>query len=104
MAAWLAIKKNPAADKAVSSGGPHVKRWMKYLDSLKDFNSVAQEHLGLASKSAGSMDLDLVGAEMGKVITRFPPEPSGHLHIGHVKACMLNSYFASRYEGKMLLR
>ena len=49
MAAWLAIKKNPAADKAVSSGGPHVKRWMKYLDSLKDFNSVAQEHLGLAS-------------------------------------------------------
>ena len=104
MAAWLAIKKNPAADKAVSGGGPHVKRWMKYLDSLKDFNSVAQEHLGLASKSAGSMDLDLVGAEMGKVITRFPPEPSGHLHIGHVKACMLNSYFASRYEGKMLLR
>lgn len=46
----------------------------------------------------------LKGAKDGEVVTRFAPEPSGYLHLGHVKSVMLSYHYAKIYNGKMILR
>ncbi|MGQ0606749.1 MAG: glutamate--tRNA ligase [Candidatus Nitrosotenuis sp.] len=46
----------------------------------------------------------LEGAEQGKVITRFPPEPNGYPHVGHAKAAIIDEEYAKMYSGKLILR
>lgn len=41
---------------------------------------------------------------MGRVVTRFPPEPNGFLHLGHTKAIMINFGFARFHGGDCYLR
>jgi len=47
---------------------------------------------------------DLKKGQVTDVVTRFPPEPSGYLHIGHVKAIVLDFEIAREFGGKCYLR
>lgn len=47
---------------------------------------------------------DLAEKKYSKIITRFPPEPSGFLHIGHIKSIALNFRMAEKYDGECNLR
>ncbi len=50
------------------------------------------------------IDKDLAEGTCTKVITRFPPEPNGYLHIGHAKSILLNYGLAKKYGGQFNLR
>jgi glutaminyl-tRNA synthetase len=50
------------------------------------------------------IDADLAAGTYAKVLTRFPPEPNGYLHFGHVKSICLNFGIAEQYGGRCNLR
>ncbi len=50
------------------------------------------------------IDADLASGKHKKIITRFPPEPNGYLHIGHAKSICLNSGLATEFNGQFNLR
>ena len=47
---------------------------------------------------------DIASGRVGAVVTRFPPEPNGHLHIGHAKSICLNFGIAAEFGGRCHLR
>ena len=47
---------------------------------------------------------DLASGKHQQIVTRFPPEPNGHLHIGHAKSIHLNFGVANEFAGKCFMR
>ncbi|MFZ2540897.1 MAG: glutamine--tRNA ligase/YqeY domain fusion protein [Gallionella sp.] len=50
------------------------------------------------------IDADLASGKHTSIVTRFPPEPNGYLHVGHAKSICINFGLAQDYKGKCNLR
>lgn len=116
-AVWGALRESAGFQKLIKMEkdvGVNLKRWYDHVNSTEYCKVLApappvkvvaeKKEKTISKDQGGKFDIALNGAEMGKVVTRFPPEPSGYLHIGHIKAALLNNYFAREYNGKLILR
>uniref|UniRef100_A0A7N8XEZ5 Bifunctional glutamate/proline--tRNA ligase n=1 Tax=Mastacembelus armatus TaxID=205130 RepID=A0A7N8XEZ5_9TELE len=102
LSVWAALKSNkewPSLGKSFS----HVNRWFSFLSSQVPFIAVGNKYLKEKKQDVGKF-AELPGAEMGKVVVRFPPEASGYLHIGHAKAALLNQHYQVTFKGKLIMR
>ncbi len=68
----------------------------KYSDEFKAAEAKKAE-------KSSKHSFEISGATAGNFVTRFPPEPGGYLHIGHIKAIFIEDVLRQRYNGKLML-
>uniref|UniRef100_A0A8B9STE4 Bifunctional glutamate/proline--tRNA ligase n=1 Tax=Anas platyrhynchos TaxID=8839 RepID=A0A8B9STE4_ANAPL len=111
---WAVLKDNNIWQEQLQKNEApiHVKRWYGFLEVQQTFQSVGAKWVSSTPKIKMATEkkadvgkfVELPGAEMGKVIVRFPPEASGYLHIGHAKAALLNQHYQVNFKGKLIMR
>lgn len=119
IAVWGVLRANAVMGSVIKNEVyANISRWYNFIGADEKFDvadkttKAINELRKQAKASKGekkeshkaSFDIDLPNAKVGEVVTRFPPEPSGYLHIGHAKAAVLNEYFAKEYKGKLIVR
>ena len=59
------------------------------------------QHFIIPKNIKNQLDTD---NKKNKIVVRFPPEPSGYLHIGHIKALYINACISKKYNCKLIIR
>jgi len=72
--------------------------------SMSSLQSPADSTAPVSNFIRSIIDADLASGRHDSIVTRFPPEPNGYLHVGHAKSICLNFGLAQDYHGKCNLR
>ncbi len=102
------ISENPEVKKKIGEVKPEVEKIVSEVNSMtveEQEKEAKNRNVSTEVESKEERGLpELTHAEKGKVVTAFPPEPSGYPHLGHAKGALVNYLYAKEYEGKFILR
>ena len=91
-----------ASETETSSDVPVVKKESATVASSS--SSSSSPEVGRKHFIRTIVEDDLASGKHAKIVTRFPPEPNGYLHIGHAKSVCLNFGLAKEYQGSTHMR
>lgn len=98
------VKENKPVEKKVLTYTPMaIEEVMSKVDFHKPGENFKTDGY-VVTKNTEMLLAKHLNETNGKVITRFPPEPNGILHIGHAKAININFGFAKASNGECILR
>jgi len=94
--------KTPAVKAAAKSENPTAVAHAEKVEEAKELVRFPEPHEN--KQNTPKLLEDHLARTKGVVVTRFPPEPNGFLHLGHAKSMNLNFSYAKQFNGYTYLR